>query len=120
MDKTFRTTNVEFKNIPSLELEDLTQECYAYMKTKQFMAQRIFEQQEEIETLKSQLFYHSTKHVQMYNWLKHVNDQIQIIRHKKDIHNKEELNFSEDLANSFVYDQQEKTDTEYNYFNIQI
>jgi hypothetical protein len=113
MDKTFRTTNVEFKNVQSLELEDLTQECYAYMKTKQFMAQRIFEQQEEIETLKSQLFYHSIKHVQMYNWLKHINDQVHSIKVKRDFQNKEELNLSEDLANSFVYEQQEKTDTEY-------
>jgi|LauGreDrversion4_2_1035121.scaffolds.fasta_scaffold565129_2 hypothetical protein len=113
MDKTFRTTNVEFKNVPTLELEDLTQECYAYMKTKQFMAQRIFEQQEEIETLKSQLFYHSIKHVQMYNWLKHINDSVHSIKVKREIQNKEELNLSEDLANSFVYEQQEKTDTEY-------
>ena len=46
MDKTFRTTQVDFKTAPSLELDDLTQECWAYMKTKQFMAKRIFEQQE--------------------------------------------------------------------------
>jgi hypothetical protein len=113
MDKAFRTSNVEFKNVPSLEMEDLTQECYAYMKTKQFMAQRIFEQQEEIEILKNQLFYHSVKHVQMYSWLKHINDQVQSVKVKKEFQSKEELNLSEDLANSFVYEQQEKTDTEY-------
>ena len=112
MDKTFRTTHIEFKNVPSLELEDLTQECYAYMKTKQFMAQRIFEQQEELEMLKSQLFYHSIKHVQMYDWLKYINDQLYMIKLKKETQNKEDLNFSEDLANSFVYEQNEKTDFE--------
>lgn len=112
MDKTFRTTQIEFKNVPTLEIEDLTQECYAYMKTKQFMAQRIFEQQEEIETLKGQLFYHSIKHIQMYDWLKHINEQLLFIKLRKDSQTKEELNLSEDLASSFVYEQQEKLDTE--------
>lgn len=112
MDKTFRTTHIEFKNVPTLELEDLTQECYAYMKTKQFMAQRIFEQQEEIETLKTQLFYHSIKHVQLYDWLKYINEQLHLIKLKKESVPKEELNFSEDLASSFVYEQAEKPDAE--------
>jgi len=107
MDKTFRTTHIEFKNVPTLELEDLSQECYAYMKTKQFMAQRIFEQQDEIESIKSQLFYHTIKHVQMYDWLKFVNQQLQQIKLKKEAENtvKVDLDVSEDLAHSFVYEQ---------------
>ena len=113
MDKTFTTTHIEFKTVPTLELEDLTQECYAYMKTKQFMAQRIFEQQDEIENIKNQLFYHSIKHVQMYDWLKFVNEQLQQIKQRKETenHNKEDLNISDDLASSFLYEQsqQEKT-----------
>lgn len=113
MDKTFRTTQVDFKTAPSLELDDLTQECWAYMKTKQFMAKRIFEQQDEVETLKNQLFYHSIKHVQMYDWLKYVNEQLQMIKYKKEKDNpKEDLNLSEDLASSFVYEQHDKVDVE--------
>lgn len=114
MDKTFRATHIEFKNVPTVELEDLSQECYAYMKTKQFMAQRIFEQQEEIETVKSQLFYHSVKHVQMYDWLKFINEQLQQIKIKRSGDNisKEELNLSVDLANSLIYDPLDKIDTE--------
>jgi hypothetical protein len=37
------------------EDDDRKQETLAYMKTKSFMAKRIFEQQAEIETLKEQL-----------------------------------------------------------------
>ena len=85
------------------------------MKTKQFMSQRIFEQQEEVETLKNQLFYHSIKHVQMYDWLKNVNEQMNVIklRRDRDNHIKEEFNLScEDLASSFVYEQIDKPDLE--------
>jgi len=106
-EKIFRMTHIEFKNVPTLELEDLTQECYAYMKTKQFMAQRIFEQQDEIEDIKNQLFYHSIKHVQMYDWLKFVNEQLQQIKQRKDSEkaNKEDLDVSNELASSFLIEQ---------------
>ena len=119
MDKTFRTsTHIEFKNVPAYDLEDLTQECYAYMKTKQFMAQRIFEQQEELEIVKNQLFYHSIKHVQMYDWLKFINEQLQHIKLKKESeNNKEDMNLSADLANSLIYDpQNDNADLEYIFF----
>lgn len=114
MDKTFRSTQIEFKNVPALDNDDLTQECWAYMKTKQFMAKRIFEQQEEIEKIKNQLFYHSIKHVQMYDWLKFINEQMHQIKQRKDRDNnsKEDLNLSEDLANSFIYEQNDKIDSE--------
>jgi len=86
------------------------------MKTKQFMAQRIFEQQDEIENLKNQLFYQSIKHVQMYEWLKFVNEQLLQIKQKKESENqkKEDLNISDELASSFVYEEKhEKIDTEF-------
>jgi hypothetical protein len=84
------------------------------MKTKQFMAQRISEQQQEIETLKSQLFYNNVKYIQLYDWMKSINEQLSALKSpkeeknfenninspKNEIPNKEELNISGDLAKS--------------------
>lgn len=46
-------------------------ECAAYMKTKQYLGNRIFEQQVEIEKLKSQLFYQTIKNNQYLDWIRH-------------------------------------------------
>lgn len=47
------------------DLEDIVQECSAYLKTKQFMADRIFQQQEEIQILKQQIFSLSSTNSQL-------------------------------------------------------
>ena len=104
---TDRIARIQFSKVQTQDLKDLTTECYAYMKTKQFMAHRICEQQGEIETLKNQLFYHSVKHVQMYDMLKHLNEEIQILKNRKESENnlKDNINISADLVNSLIYDQ---------------
>jgi len=85
------------------------------------MAQRIFEQQDELEDIKNQLFYHSIKHVQMYDWLKFVNEQLQQIRLRKDYDkpNKEELDVSDELTSSFLIEQNITTSPEVKKKNIQ-
>jgi len=65
----------EFLN-SHIELNDSYQECAAYMKTKQFMGNRIFEQQVEIDKLKSQLFYQTLKNNQYLDWIKHLEIQL--------------------------------------------
>jgi hypothetical protein len=59
-----------------LRPEDLAQECNAYMEIKHFMSKRILEQEEEIDSLKTLLLYHSGKHLEMYDWLKNINETI--------------------------------------------
>jgi hypothetical protein len=89
---------IEFNTNPYYsDFEDLTQECTAYMKTKLFMAKRILQQQEEIEMLKQSVLYHSGKHIQLYDILKNLQEQIDSI--KKDNNNLS----NDDLVNSFVY-----------------
>jgi len=62
------------------DIEDLSQECIAYLKTKQFMADRIYQQQEEIDMLKQNVMYHSGKHLQMHEMLSNITEQLEIIR----------------------------------------
>jgi hypothetical protein len=98
-----RSTQIEFRNIKFFsDQEDLAQECTAYMKTKQFMANRIHEQQEEIDFLKRNLIYQSGQNIQKDIIIQNLREQIQILKKSKKI---EELSIlSEDLAHSYVYE----------------
>jgi hypothetical protein len=96
-----QSTTIEFRRIPYLsEFDDLTQECTAYMKTKQFMAKRIVQQQEEIEILKQNVIYHCGKHMEMYDMLKNMQEQLELLKDIK--HEKLDIS-NDDLVNSFVY-----------------
>jgi hypothetical protein len=103
-----RRTTIEFKSIQITgDIDDLSQECTAYMKTKQFMAKRIHEQQEEIEKLKLNIIYHSSKHILMLEMLNNLNSQIEKINllPKENKENKESLDISNDnFTSSFVYE----------------
>lgn len=106
-----RSTAIEFKTIPfHSDVEDLSQECTAYMKTKQFMAKRIHQQQEEIEMLKQAVIFHSGKHIQMMEMLRNMNEQMELIKQSvkpksEKVEKKDNLDFSnEELASSFVYE----------------
>jgi hypothetical protein len=76
------------------EEEDIQQESLAYMKTKLFMARRIFEQQAEIETLKEQLLQQNIKYMQLFESIKLTGGQT------NGANNRDPLNLSGDLANS--------------------
>jgi hypothetical protein len=83
------------------EDDDMKQQSLAYMKTKNFMAKRIFEQQTEIETLKEQLITQNIKYMQLW-------DAYKLLSLKCD-HNKDNFNLSGcELANSLVLDEKEK------------
>lgn len=115
-------TSIEFKAISYQDIDDLAQECTAYMKTKQFMARRITQQQEEIEQLKKQLFYHSSKHLEMYELFKSLNDQLELIKDVTTFKNtktpKNELNLSSDeLTNSYVIDEKDNMLSGYENLN---
>lgn len=103
--------------------EDKLLQCNAYLGTKFFMAKRIAEQQKEIETLKEQLYYQTSRHTELYDVLKQINEQLQILQRKtKQSDNKlepekNEINLSGDLANSFTLeggdeDNKEKSEKE--------
>ncbi len=70
------SSTFELNNSSNCEFNDNYQECAAYMKTKQFMGNRIFEQQAEIDKLKSQLFYQALKNNQYLDWIKHLELQL--------------------------------------------
>jgi hypothetical protein len=97
-----QSTTIEFRKIPCLtDTDDLAQECTAYMKTKQFMAKRIVQQQEEIELLKQNVIYHCGKHMEMYDMLKNMQEQLDLLGSVK----REKLDLSnDDMANSFIYE----------------
>lgn len=58
--------NIEFKLLDQkTDQEDVVLECSAYLKTKQFMADRIYQQQEEIQILKQQIFSISSTNSQL-------------------------------------------------------
>src|SRR5690348_17288497 len=61
----------------SYSQDDYAQECKAYMEIKHFMSNRISEQEKEIQYLKDLVLYHSTKHLQMYEWLSDINATLQ-------------------------------------------
>lgn len=91
-----------------LRPEDLAQECNAYMEIKHFMSQRILEQEEEMEQLKTNLLYHSGKHIEMYDWIKNINENLNSLNIRKD----SGLNFSGDIIDSINCD-----DNNINNFN---
>ncbi len=109
---------IQFKYQPNqTDYEDLSQECTAYLKTKQFMANRIYQQQEEIEMLKQNVIFHSGKHIQMHEMLKNMTEQLDIIRPsvaslraepcedaliRNDFEDSNEFIVSNDLTTSFV------------------
>jgi len=73
-------SKIEFRYNPNqTDIEDMSQECTAYLKTKLFMANRIYQQQEEIEMLKQNVIFHSGKHIQMHEMLKNITEQIELI-----------------------------------------
>ena len=69
-------STVEFSNI---EFCDSYFQCAGYMKTKQFLGNRIFEQQVEIDKLKNQLFYQTLKNSQYLEWIKHLEQVIRCL-----------------------------------------
>ncbi len=71
------------------------------------MAERIFEQQKEIESLKNQVFFHSIKHIQLYDWLKFMNEQMKLISNSKKEKNDITLS-QQELENSFIYENGEE------------
>jgi hypothetical protein len=91
--------------------EDYAQECKAYMDIKQFLSNRITEQDKEIKLLKDLVFYHSSKHIEMYEWLNNINNMISNKGNPADVNiNKmakkkdhRSLNSSEDFVDSLSF-----------------
>jgi hypothetical protein len=96
--------------------DDKILQCNAYLSTKLFMAKRIADQQKEIETLKEQLIYHTTRHTELYDVLKNINEQLATYQTKllkrAEHQESEKLNLSGDLANSFTFEGGEEDNKE--------
>jgi hypothetical protein len=86
------------------ELEDLAQECNAYMKIKDFMSKRIIELENEVDHLKLELSGQVVKNVELYEWLKNINENMSRInceKHEKKKNSEDdELNFSGEFVES--------------------
>jgi hypothetical protein len=83
--------NVEFKLLDrKADLEDVVLECSAYLKTKQFMADRIYQQQEEIQVLKQQIFSISSTNSQLGRFIENFEKETYILKEK---FRKKEKNF---------------------------
>lgn len=117
------STAIEFRSMPfHSDLDDLSQECTAYMKTKQFMAKRIHEQQEEIEVLKQNVIYLSGKLIQAEEMIMHMGDQVKILKESFKFKSQNEKNSSpennefdlsnSELTSSFVYENFQETHME--------
>lgn len=67
---------IEFQKIhksffyEEFDRNDLSQECYGYLKTKLLMAKRISEQQIEIENLKNSLFKMTSNYTNLLDLFK--------------------------------------------------
>jgi hypothetical protein len=77
--------------------DDYVQECNSYMEIKYFLSNRISEQEREIQRLKDMVLYHSTKHIEMYEWIKNINNLLQ-----RGVHNDKPLNKSLNFSGEFV------------------
>jgi len=83
--------NVECKLLDrKADLEDVVLECSAYLKTKQFMADRIYQQQEEIQILKQQIFSISSTNSQLGRFIENFEKETYILKEK---FSKKEKNF---------------------------
>lgn len=75
--------NIEFKLLErKSDLEDVVQECSAYLKTKQFMADRIYQQQEEIQILKQQIFSLSSTNSQLGRFIENFEKETIFLKEK--------------------------------------
>jgi len=124
-------TTIEFKTIPTrIDVEDLSQECTAYMKTKQFMANRIHQQQEEIDMLKQHIIYHSGREIQMYEMIKTLSEEIEMLKKIKNVHKEKGkddslcdnednagVSLSDDFATSLICDEKDHLITGYETIN---
>ena len=71
-----KRNKIEMKQTKKYDKEDLAQKSNAYLKTKLFMAQRIAQQQKEIDSLKEQLYDMTLKHSEMYDIVRSINEQL--------------------------------------------
>jgi hypothetical protein len=93
----------ELKSNQFWDRDDYSQECNAYMKTKLFMAKRIAEQQNEIEFLKDQLTSQTLKHAQLYDSIKNLNENLNLLMKERE----DRLNFSGQLTSSLIVEEGE-------------
>jgi hypothetical protein len=80
--------------------EDYAQECNSYMEIKHFLSNRISEQDKEIQRLKDLVLYHSTKHIEMYEWLKNINNILETIKPNQKNDFDKSLNYSGEFVDS--------------------
>ncbi len=96
--------HIEFKLIQrKTDMDDVMQECSAYLKTKQFMADRIYQQQEEIQILKQQIFSLSSTNSQLGRFIENFEKEIYLLKvkfskkEKENSDKNEEENLNNDL-----------------------
>jgi hypothetical protein len=75
----FTNNNSHLSHLDFNYSNDNYQECAAYMKTKQFLGNRILEQQLEIEKLKNLLHHQTLKNTQYLDWISHLENVIRKI-----------------------------------------
>lgn len=65
-----------------MDLSDMSKECCSYMKIKQFLSNRLFQQQIEINTLRSKLKYYISRDVENANTMSKLMTQLNYMKKK--------------------------------------
>jgi hypothetical protein len=99
------------KQTKKYDKEDLAQKSNAYLKTKLFMAQRIAQQQKEIESLKEQLVDMTLKHSEMFDMVRSINEQLnskdETVKPLMLLGSEDNINLSQSFTDSVVFEQQQ-------------
>lgn len=66
-----------------MDISDLSQECYSYMKIKQFLADRLSQQQEEIDTLRRKVKYYIARDVVNKDIIAKLTNQLVYLKRKE-------------------------------------
>ncbi len=106
-----KRNKIEMKQTKKYDKEDLAQKSNAYLKTKLFMAQRIAQQQKEIESLKEQLVDMTLKHSEMFDMVRSINEQLnskdETVKPLMLLGSEDNINLSQSFTDSVVFEQQQ-------------
>lgn len=108
-----KRNKIEMKQTKKYDKEDLAQKSNAYLKTKLFMAQRIAQQQKEIDSLKEQLNDMTLKHSEMYDIVRSINEQLSsrddTVRPLMLLGSQDNIDLSQSFTDSVIFEEKQQT-----------
>lgn len=107
-----KRNKIEMKQTKKYDKEDLAQKSNAYLKTKLFMAQRIAQQQKEIDSLKEQLNDMTLKHSEMYDIVRCINEQLSskddTVRPLMLLGSQDNIDLSQSFTDSVIFEEKQQ------------